>query len=838
MHGFAGNSVAVIRSVTLAIVVAGIIFSAVAVGQVDAAGKQDTVSSGPAKAVFGTRQWTFDFYDKRRKPVLSEQPGTGSGPVGRLGFKVDGAWKHATRVKKSWKQGRSRMLRVATTDNTRDLKVAVSPASQGSVRLTASIIGSRTGIEAIGMSFRAPAGERYLGFGERSNAVNQRGNVVESWVGEGPYQQAEYPVIEHFVPSWGMRRRADDTYFPIPWLLSTSGYGVLVENSNPSYFHLATDRKDSWRVELTRTVDGLASQPADPPAPDTISLRFFPGPTPADVVRRKSGALGRQPASAPFFFGPWVQPKGDTTATLETLSSSDVPTSLLQTYLHYLPCQHQAGKEQAQRDFTSSVHDNGLAVTAYFNPMLCTSRPLFTTLGNSGEMTRKSDGNPYEYNYLSYHVGQFDFSNPAARGSYGELLREALDQGYDGWMEDFGEYTPPDSVSFDGSSGMVEHNRYPQRYHCAAYEQTRNHPRPVARFVRSGFTGSAACSPVVWGGDPSTTWDYDGLRDSIRNALTMGLSGVGVWGSDIGGFFSLTADALTPELLNRWVQFGAFSGVMRNQADGLGKPLLQVLAPDQISHWRRYSKLRTQLYPYVSGAADEYRETGLPMMRAMALSYPGDRRATALEDQFMFGSDLLVAPVITPGATTRKVYLPKGKWVDFWRTFNYEETSGAFTAGTASLKNGGGWRDLPAPADQIPLLVRAGGIITMLDADVDTLSSFGTNESIIHLADRKTRNLYAFPRGKSTGRFEDHGRITSTEGRGSFKLQVSDTAARPWKITAATNTLKQPFRVRCVKLNGSKLKAGAWQAGKGQVKLDLPADGKKFTLVFASRSCS
>jgi len=800
-----------------------------------AATRTATVVSGPARAVIGTGQWSFTFHDKRRKPVLDEQAGTGPTRIGRLGFEVDGNWKHATRVIESRKAGHNQILLLKTTDPNRRLQVKVNRAHEGSVRLTASIVGSLTGVEAIGMAFKAPAGERYLGFGERSNAVNQRGNVVESWVGEGPYQTSEYPAIEHFVPAWGMRRRADDTYFPMPWLLSTSGYGVLVENSEPSYFHLGSDRKDTWSVQLNRTVDGLANQPENRPAPRSITLRFFAGPKPADVLRRLSAALGRQPVPAPFFFGPWVQPKGDALTTVQKLRDSDVPTSLLQTYEHYLPCQNQIGNEQAQRDLTSAVHSNGMAITTYFNPMLCTSRPLFSQLGAEGGLTEDEAGNPYEYNYLSYHVGQFDFTSDAGRMTYGELLREALDHGYDGWMEDFGEYTPPDSVSADGTPGMVEHNRYPQQYHCSAWASTNAHPRPVARYTRSGYTGSAACSPIVWGGDPSTTWDYDGLRDSIRNGLTMGLSGVGVWGSDIGGFFSIVAPALSGELLDRWVQFGAFSGAMRSQADGLGKARPQITDPDRIGNWRRYAKLRTQLYPYVSGAATEYRKNGLPMMRAMALAFPDDRKAGGLEDQYMFGDSLLVAPVISEGATSRRVYLPKGKWVDFWRTFSYEESTGKIDAGATKLKNGGGWRSLPAPATEIPLLVRAGAMITTIDPDVATLAPFGDGD-VVGLEDRNARSLFAFPSGRSTGRFEEGGRINSTESKGSFKIKVSDSKARPWTVKASTATLKKPFKVGCVKLDNRKLAGSSWQVTGNTVTVNVPGSRRGFTLV-AARSC-
>jgi alpha-glucosidase (family GH31 glycosyl hydrolase) len=102
-------------------------------------------------------------------------------------------------------------------------------------------------------------------------------------------------------------------------------------------------------------------------------------------------------------------------------------------------------------------------------------------------------------------------------------------------MEDFGEYTPIDSVAADGTRGDEGHNLYPVQYHCAAWEFARQQSRPIVRFQRSGFTGAARCAQVVWNGDPSTTWDFDGLASAVKNGLNLGLSGVGIWGSDIGG---------------------------------------------------------------------------------------------------------------------------------------------------------------------------------------------------------------------------------------------------------------------------------------------------------------
>jgi len=296
-------------------------------------------------------------------------------------------------------------------------------------------------------------------------------------------------------------------------------------------------------------------------------------------------------------------------------------------------------------------HKAGLAVTTYFNPMMCTSHPRYDEAAAAGVLTKNAAGQPYTYRYTGasqFFVGQFDFSNPAAVPFYGSLLQDAVDDGYDGWMEDFGEYTPDDSVSADGRPGSEEHNLYVTLYHRTARAFSATAPRPLARFNRSGGTGTAAQAQIVWGGDPTTGWGFDGLASALRNGLSMGLSGVSLWGSDIGGYFALSVPQTTPELERRWIELGFVSGVMRTEADGFSltaSPRAQIFDKDVLPVWTRYARLRTQLFSYLAAAGREYDRSGLPILRHLALAYPGDPRATARDDEEMFGPDLLAAPV-------------------------------------------------------------------------------------------------------------------------------------------------------------------------------------------------
>jgi len=785
--------------------------------------------------------------------VLAEFPSTGDSPAGTLGFRVDDTWHHATQVTSTSRSGSTTTYQVASTDPAHTLEVKVHRVGSGSVRLKAEVLGPPDGIEAVGIGFRAPQTERYLGFGERSNALDQRGNVVENWTAEGPYRKNEATLITatDSVPKWGIRTgsdgnsRSDSTYFPMPWLLSSSGYGALVEDTRPSYFRLGTDRENAWSVEVSRRVEGgLDRMPADPPPVTGISLRFFAGPRPAGVVRRLKAAVARQPAPAPWFLGPWVQSKGGDQTTATTLRENDIPTSVVQTYAHYLPCggQNPAG-EQAR---TGLFHSNGMAVTTYFNPMVCTGyNPVFNDLKDAGGLTLNEGGLPYTFKYLSYNVGEIDFSSAAGRDTFGQLMEKALDHGYDGWMEDFGEYHPPDGVISDGTPGMVAHNRYPADYHCAAAGQAVGAKRPLLRYVRSGFTGSAGCSPVVWGGDPSTVWDFDGLKSAITNGLTMGTSGVGLWGSDTGGFFTILSPDLTPELLSRWIQFGAFSGVMRDQADGYivgdSRTRAQILAPEQIQVWRRYSKLRTQLYPYIRGAAAEYQRAGMPIMQALALRFPGDSRAVAIEDQYMFGDDLMIAPVTAPGETTRRLYLPKGRWFNLWRSLKFNRANGfRLDLVRAAAVRGGGWRTLAAPLEEIPVLARAGAMLVTLPDRVDTLSPYGEGEpGINRLADTTERRLLAFPAGRSATRFEQGVRIIKSREisrKGVWRLVIQDKEPRRWQIQASLASLNRPFRPRCLKINGRRQALRYRKTGK-RLAVNFTAKSKKTVIAVRKNRC-
>jgi alpha-glucosidase (family GH31 glycosyl hydrolase) len=753
------------------------------------------VEAGPLQAHTTERPWSLVFTERGGGTVLAEAPGAGSGPTGRLGFRTQAGWFHATRVVHGRRSGRAYEATLATSDPAgRRLELRLEPDAPGVIALRARVSGPDTGgVTHTGIAFRARRGERYLGFGERSNAVDQRGREVESYVAEGPYEEDERGVIPLFVPPWGFHPRADATYFPMPWLLSSAGYGVLVDGSATTLHRLGSDSRRAWSVEVEAR---------------RLRLRVFAGPGPADALRRLTERIGRQPRAATHVFGPWYQPRDDEEAILRRLRRQDVPLSVAQTYTHYLPCEDQRGRRRAERERVVRFHRAGLAVTTYFNPMICTAHTRYGRAAASGALQRNSAGQPYVFRYStleSFDVSQFDFTTAGGRRLYGSLLGEAILDGHDGWMEDFGEYTPLDARASDGSTGAVLHNAYPRQYHCGAFATAPS----ASRYVRSGWTGTAACAPVVWGGDPSVDWGFDGLRSAVTNGLSMGLSGVSTWGSDIGGFFALFENRLTPELLIRWIQVGAVSGVMRTQASGIRIPESerpQIWDRGIVAHWRRWAKLRTQLYPYLAAADRAYRNSGAPIMRHLALAYPGDPHAVREEDEFLFGPGLLAAPVLDRGARRRRVYLPRGRWVDLWRSASYRERDGGLSLRRARLL--GGRRDvrLPAPLAELPLLARAGTLLPLLPPEVETLASYGDGAPAVSLRDvRGRRVLLAFPRGSSSIHLKGGGMMRSREGPGEWRLAIGTRHSHRWTIEASMDTLKRPFRPCAVEATGGRL---------------------------------
>jgi alpha-glucosidase len=328
-----------------------------------------------------------------------------------------------------------------------------------------------------------------------------------------------------------------------------------------------------------------------------------------------------------------------------------------------------------------------------------------------GHFVKRADGSVYEGPVWPANAEKNpgpsvfpDFSRPATREWWGSLFKSYADLGVAGIWNDMDEpsvfVAPTGTMPLDlvhdnegePATHREIHNVYGQLMSRATFEGL-SRLRPNDRafvLTRATYAGGQRYA-AVWPGD--NTADWPALRQTISTLLGMSVSGLAFIGSDIGGY----AYAPTPDLFTRWLQVGVFSPFMRVHAE-LGSPDKEPWSFDKPHEAinRRAIELRYELLPYIYNVMQQASETGIPAMRPLYLEYPEDEAVAAIDDEFLLGADLLIAPVLREGLTERPVYLPKGDWYDYW-------TGAHFTGGVTT--------NLPVTLETIPVFVRGGAFV-------------------------------------------------------------------------------------------------------------------------------
>jgi alpha-glucosidase (family GH31 glycosyl hydrolase) len=294
-------------------------------------------------------------------------------------------------------------------------------------------------------------------------------------------------------------------------------------------------------------------------------------------------------------------------------------------------------------------------------------------------------------------------------------------------MYDFGEYVQPEVLAGNGMTGEELHNLWPALYDQAGYEALEAGPAKGDWFffARSGYTGAQKWTPMVWGGDPESSFDDGlGLPSIIRGGTNMGLSGVAHWGSDVGGFKCISGGyaAADGEMLTRWIEAGALMSNMQDQNACPGAKDSGIKASiwnsaDAQAAWKTYARLHTRLFPYMYTLAKEANVTGAPTMRHPFFEHP-TRDFAAVDDAYYFGPSLLVAPVVRRGARGREVMLPATSFLDW-------------TATPPSVVSGPGKKVIDVPLGRLPVLIKSGALVPLLDETIDTLDDREMNAQVV-----------------------------------------------------------------------------------------------------------
>ncbi|XP_046572431.1 sulfoquinovosidase-like [Haliotis rubra] len=659
--------------------------------------------------------------------------------------------------------------------------------------------------------------EGFYGFGERFNSLDQRLYKVGCWTQDGSFS------IGKLFPNFRFPGGESSTYVPMPLFLSTKGYGFQMDTT--------------YRVEFEFSHVYIAEIQIES---NIFAATLFGGHNVRDSFNRIIETNGRSLIPPKWAFGPWNQLDDEVAGvnmsqrTDDMLFKYDIPFSMNVNTIHFLPGGVNESQYAQILARNEKLLNMGIPSTAYFNPMVETSySDTYNEGAAKGYFTKNETGDPYQFLYIAAHifrVSQVDFTNPDAVTWYQGLLQQGMDLQFKGWMYDYGEYTPSNSVNSLNQSGLESHNEYPLLYQKACFDHLTANNTPgspyapdYVYYVRSGYTGSQKYTWAHWTGDPSTDWSQgSGMIAQMRGSLNIGISGMPFSGSDIGGYEWYTNRAPSLELWVRWTQLGAFSGLMHEQGGGKGIGAKTHIfdTPVGTQLWRKFAKLRTQLFPYIYTQAHTAHETGLPLMRAHILEFYDDPEALLPEDQYMFGDSILVAPILNENWTGRTVYLPKGEtWIDISSNMTYDESDGRFRIGQSEPLEGGKFVTISAPLDTIPLLVRAGSIIPAFDPRVQVLRT-APHPNVTGYDEIKTLYLWVWPTSTDSSSGHDWqdntfstSPMSSSVGKG-FDVALNVTSANYDTVICqiAINGGRSVNSVTVVGGGSSLTEVSTWQA--------------------------
>ena len=639
-------------------------------------------------------------------------------------------------------------------------KLRIQPLSEGVYELTGD--ADRVGNWRLALSDAADA---YYGLGERFNELNHTHQIIRNSSQDNG------------------SAKGSATYKPIPFYLSTTGYGLWVDTTAEAVFDMnATSREDV-----------LLTVPAQ-----KLRIVLIQGPDFPRILDRFTSMAGRSMLPPYWSFAPWIgrdyhRNDGDVREDMEKTRTLGLPTSVILIdspwatgYNSYLfnPKQfrdepglvkdlHAAGFKLVLwhtswiNDKTSPPHEEGFA------DKIDVKSSNYDEAAAHGYFVKDKDGRPYEGTWWKGQGSLIDFTNPAAKAWWQAQVGLAVKAGADGFKDDDAEGNFQGDAHFaDGTDPRLMRNRYAVLYNRAMEEviQKNLHGNGIL-FIRSATVGNQNLA-MLWGGDNESNFSPEnGLPTVVTAGLGAGISGMALWTADLGGYLTPKSSP-NPRLFMRWTEYSAFSPTMELLSTSNRGPW--DYGEEAGNNYRKYAVLHMSLFPYRYAAAQEAAKTGMPIMRALVLEYQNDKRARVAKDEYLFGPDLLAAPVIDEN-TSRAVYLPAGEWIDYW-------TGKHLTGSNVVIAE--------APLDVLPLYVRAGAILPKIPDDVMTLvpPEQSGNTSIKSLDDRRVYELWpTAPDFQSATITDFEGRTLS---RAASTLEINGHAARitlRWRFDAVTS---------------------------------------------------
>lgn len=520
-------------------------------------------------------------------------------------------------------------------------------------------------------AFTLSPDEKIFGCGESFTGLDKRGQKVVLWTDDA-----------NGVQNPGM-------YKPVPFFMSSRGYGMFIHTSTP----ITCDFGNSFSGVNALMVGD-----------DELDLFVFLG-SPKEILGEYTQLTGRSPMPPLWSFGLWMSRctynnEKQVREIAGKLREDNIPCDVLHLDTGWFETDWRCDYKFSTSRFTdpqkmiSDLKASGFHISLWQLPYFVPKNSLFDELVEKNLVVRDAKGN------LPYEDAVLDLSNPNTVAWYQDKLAGLLKMGVGAIKVDFGEAAPANGLYADGRTGFYEHNLFPLRYNKAVAEITKKTTGENIIWARSAWAGSQRY-PIHWGGDAEST--DDGMAAELRGGLSFGLSGFSFWSHDVGGFTANSVAAMDKNLFARWLAFGMLTS--HSRCHGIAPKEPWNYGQEFMDEFRVVDGMKYKLMPYVYAQAKDCSERGLPMVRALFIEFPDDPGSWLVDNEYLFGSSMLVAPLMHENQTERNVYLPPGDWIDYQSGKSYS----------------GGWQKIQAGEIPAVILVRDGTVIPQIKLAQSTM---------------------------------------------------------------------------------------------------------------------
>lgn len=540
------------------------------------------------------------------------------------------------------------------------------------------------------LSFECKADECFAGTGERFAKMDLSGQTFFLKNQDGQ----------------GVNNRR--TYKNIPFYLSSRMYGT--------FYHTCAHSKLSLAGCSTRSVEFLSDQAL-------LDVFVIAGDSAEEILRGYRDLTG-YPSMPPLWsFGTWMSrmtyfSAEEVNGICDRLRAEHYPCDVIHLDTGWFKtdwlCEWKFNEERFPHpeEFIRGLKKKGYRVSLWQLPYVAEDAMQIKEAKENGyiaPLTKKQQSEGSNFSALDY-AGTIDFTYPKATEWYKGLLKNLLDMGVACIKTDFGENIHMDA-RYKGMKPELLNNLYALLYQKAAYEITKEVTGDGIVWARAAWAGCQRF-PLHWGGDSCSSWD--GMAGSLKGGLHFGLSGFAFWSHDVPGFHTLPNfmnSIVRDDVYMRWTQFGVFSSHIRYHGTNKREPWHYPAIAPMVKKWW---KLRYKLIPYIVAQSKKATETGYPVLRALIFHHPDDKLCWHIDDEYYFGDDFLVAPVMN-SENRRDVYLPEGKWVNFFTGKRYE---------------GGQWlKNLEVPLEEMPVYVKENASIPVYNKEVDCTDEMDLSQS-------------------------------------------------------------------------------------------------------------